>query len=156
TLAARCRPARQGRARPRPARRGRHRPDLERLEARAVPASFPTPLLPVAPSGGLIDQGSVGGTLASPAGPDTYTLTLDGAQPVALVAPPSAPGLRPTLTLWGPDHTVLATATAVAPGADAVLQPFPIHNAGTYTFSVSGASSSAGAYTLQAILNAAV
>src|SRR5215831_13812727 len=151
TLAGRGRSARQGRARPRPARRRRQRPGLERLEARAVPASFPTPLLPVAPSGGLIDQGSLDGAIAAPAETDTYTLTLDGDQTVALVAHPSAPGLRPTVTLSGPDHTVLATATAVALGADAVLQALPIHQPGTYTFSVSGESSSTGAYTLEVI-----
>src|SRR5262249_24240027 len=39
---------------------------------------------------------------------------------------------------------------------DAVLQAFPIPQAGTYTFSVNGKSSSTGAYTLQAILNAGV
>jgi hypothetical protein len=32
----------------------------------------------VAPSGGLIDQGSVDGSITTPAETDTYTLTLDG------------------------------------------------------------------------------
>jgi sugar lactone lactonase YvrE len=108
----------------------------------------------VAPSGGLIYDGSADGTIVVPAATDTYTLTLDGDQSVALVAHPSAPSLQPTVTLSGPDDTVLAAVTAPAPGADAVLQSFPIHNAGTYTFSVSGDASSTGAYTLQAILNA--
>jgi sugar lactone lactonase YvrE len=121
-----------------------------------VPSSFPTPLLPVAPSGGLIYQGSVDGAIAAPAETDTYTLTLDGDQSVALVAHPAAAGLRPTVTLSGPGNTALAAATAPTPGADAVLQAFLIQQAGTYTFSVSGASSSTGAYTLQATLNADV
>ena len=121
-----------------------------------MPSSFPTPLLPVVPSGGLIYQGSVDDAIAAAAETDTYTLTLDGDQSIALVAHPSAPGLQPTITLSGPDDTVLAAVTAPAPGADAVLQAFPIQQAGTYTFSVSGESSSTGAYTLQAILNAGV
>src|SRR5215813_1556981 len=87
-LAGQVRPPRRGRARPRPARRPRHRPGLERLEDRAVPASFPTPLLPVAPSGGLIDQGSFFVNDAAPAETDTYTLDLDGDRTVALVAHP--------------------------------------------------------------------
>src|SRR5262249_15544529 len=59
-------------------------------------------------------------------------------------------------TLSGPRHTILAAVTAPAPGADAVLQAFPIQQAGTYTFSVSGKPPSTGAYTLRAILNAGV
>src|SRR5262245_36571867 len=110
TLAGRRRHARQGRACPRSARRRHHRPTLACLEARAVPASFPTPLLPVAPSGGLIDRGSVDGTIAAPAETDSYTLTLDGDQTIGLLAHPSA-DLTPTVTLLGPDLTILATAT---------------------------------------------
>jgi hypothetical protein len=112
--------------------------------------------LPLAPSGGLIYNGSVDGAIAAPAETDSYTQTLDGDQTIALVAHPSAPDLQPTITLSGPDDTVLAAVTAPAPGADAVLQAFPIQQAGTYTFSVTGESSSTGAYTLQAILNAGV
>jgi streptogramin lyase len=126
------------------------------LEDRTVLASFPTPLLPVAPSGGLIYQGSADGVIAAPAEADTYTLTLEDDQSVALVAHPTAAGLQPAVTLSGPDGTDLSAVTAPAPGADAVLQAFPIQQAGTYTFAVSGASSSTGAYTLHAILSAGV
>jgi sugar lactone lactonase YvrE len=119
-----------------------------------VLSTFPAPLLPVGPSGGLIYQGSVDDAIEAPGETDTYTLTLDGDQSVALVVHPAAPSLLPTVTLSGPDGTGLATAPAL--GADAVLQAFPIQQAGTYTFSVSGESSGTGAYTLEAILNAGV
>src|SRR5205807_704929 len=108
-----------------------------------VLSSFPTPLLPVAPSGGLMYDGSVDGGIAAPSATDTYTLNLDSDQTVALVAHPRTPGLRPTVTLSA-NHRLLAAATAPAPGADAVLQAFPVDKAGTYTFSVSGASSTTG------------
>jgi hypothetical protein len=121
-----------------------------------VLASFPTPLQPVAPAGGLIYDGSVNGSLTAPAKTDTYTLQLDPNQTLTLVAHPSAPGLRPTVTLTAPNNKVLGVVTAPAAGADAVLQAFPIVKAGSYTFSVSGAASTQGPYTLQAILNAGV
>src|SRR6266850_3219663 len=94
----------------RPTKPRRYRPCLEVLEDRTVPSSFPTPLLPVQPSGGLIYDGSVDGGIAAPSATDTYTLNLDSDQTVALVAHPRAPGLRPTVTLSA-NHRLLAAAT---------------------------------------------
>src|SRR5262245_18325791 len=95
TLAGQRRLPGRCRARLWPAKRSRHRPGLELLESRTVPANFPTPLLPVAPSGGLIYQGSVDDAIAAPAETDTYTVELDSNQTIALVAQPSVPGLWP-------------------------------------------------------------
>jgi hypothetical protein len=110
----------------------------------------------VAPTGGLIYDGPVAGTIAAPAATDTYTLSLDGDQTVALVVHPLAQGLRPGVALVGPDGTVLAAATAPGAGADAAVPAFQIRAAGTYTFAVSGTSATTGAFTSQAVLNVGV
>jgi hypothetical protein len=102
--------------------RPRFVPRLQRLEDRTDPSSFATPLLPEGASGGLIYDGSVDGSIVVPDETDTYTLSLDGGQTVALVAHPAAAGLQLTVRLSGPGHTVLAAATAAAQGADAVVQ----------------------------------
>src|SRR5262249_23463408 len=139
----------------RPRRAGkRAQLSLEPLEQRALLSTLS--LLPVAPAGSLIYDCFVDGAIAVPAKADSYDLRLDANQTVALVAHPSAPGLRPTVSLFGINHKILASATAPSPGTDAVLQAVPIAKAGTYTLTVSGASSSTGAHTLQAILNGGV
>jgi hypothetical protein len=122
-------------------------PRLQRLEDRTDPSSFATPLLPEEASGGLIYDCTVDGSVVVPAETDTYTLSLDGGQTVALVAHPAAAGLQLTVRLSGPGDTVLAAATAAAQGADAVVQAVPVHDAVTYTFTVSGASATTGGNT---------
>ncbi|HEV2969166.1 MAG TPA: Ig-like domain-containing protein [Pirellulales bacterium] len=120
------------------------------LSRGAIP--FPTPLAVVAPAGSLIYQNSVSGSIAI-GGVDTFTLTLAARQTLTLLATPAG-SLQAQLSLTGPG--VSSSASSSSAGAPALLQTVAINTAGTYSFTVSGANGSAGSYTLQAELNAAI
>jgi sugar lactone lactonase YvrE len=140
----------------RPKRR-RFRNDLlvEPLEGKILLSAFPTPLQPQAPIGSLIYEGSVVGTIGTPTATNTYTLSVDAGQTISLVAHPSNPYFKPTVSLIS-QNNVLASGTAKASGDDAVIQPVTVSTLTKYTFSVGGKSGTIGEYTLTAILNSAV
>jgi subtilisin family serine protease len=114
---------------------------------------FPTPLAPLAPLGSLIYDPVFSGILTS-GDTDSFTINVDAGQTITVLVTPSA-GLRPAITLSGP---LGGSATANAAGEDAVLQTVgsPTFPGGTYTVAVSGVGGTAGTYTVEIFLNAAL
>lgn len=64
--------------------------------------------------------------------------------------------LRPSLRLYDPNNTLIASGDAATVGGRVVLQSIPIVTAGKYTIRVSGANGTTGRYQMQALLNAAL
>jgi len=116
-----------------------------------APVAFPTPLEAKAPLGSLIYDPSVTAWIFDLGDTDSFTLDIDPGQTVTVVVDPDA-SLLPSVTMTG---SAAGSASATDPGKDAVIQTAPT-TGGTCTINVSGDSVSAGAYTLQVILNAAV
>jgi uncharacterized repeat protein (TIGR01451 family) len=121
---------------------------------RATTSAYPTPLAGELPSGSLIYDPSVSGTISGGNPSDSYTLALDSGQTLTVLVTPAA-GLQPSVAVYDPANSLLGTATAGAAGSAALLQCVPVASAGTYTFVVSGASGT-GSYTARATLNAAL
>jgi len=124
------------------------------FEADVDVAPYPVPLEPKDPLGSLIYDPPVIGAIGTPGDTDSYTVTLDAGQAVTVVVDPDA-SLRPTVELVGPGGT-LGTATAGAPGEDAVLQTVEAATAGVYTITLGGDGVTTGAYEARLVLNAAV
>ncbi len=114
--------------------------------------AFPSSLTGVVPAGSLVYRSSYQGTIFDLIDTDSFTLTLDPGQTLAVTVEPSAT-LQPRIDVSGPG--VSTSASALAAGSAAVLQPVPVPG-GTYTITVSGLSSTMGSYTLRPLLNAAV
>ena len=119
-----------------------------------VSEPYPVPLAGQPPAGSLIYDPTVTGTVGFVGDTDTYTLALTAGQQLSL-ALSTGSGLIGTVTLLGPGGTTIGSATGSGPGATVVLQSAPINSTGTYSLIVGGSSGTTGAYTLQAILNAA-
>ena len=119
-----------------------------------VSEPYPTPLQAQPPVGSLIYDPSVTGTVGFVGDTDTYTLGLAAGQTLSLALTVDA-GLIGTVTLKGPGGTTIGIATGSGPGATVVLESAPIATTGTYSLIVGGSGGTTGAYTLQAILNAA-
>ena len=119
-----------------------------------VSEPYPTPLQAQLPLGSLIYDPSVTGSIGFVGDTDTYTLGLAAGQTLSLALTVDA-GLIGTVTLEGPGGTTIGSATGSGPGATVVLESAPIATAGTYSLIVGGSGGTTGAYTLQAILNAA-
>ena len=118
---------------------------------------LPVPLTAIEPLGSLIYQTpyASSGVIAPGSDTDDFTIELDANQTVTLLVGASA-GLQPTVSLFDPsDNQVGSTATAPAPGSEAVFQATLIPGAGTYRISV-GSASGQGLYSVQLIVNAAV
>jgi len=111
---------------------------------------FPTPLQSRIPSGSLIYDGNFSASVGFVGDVDNFTLSLDANQTLNVIVTPVS-SLRPSITVTGPGTNISNTA-AVA-GDLAQVQLIPISTAGTYTFAVSGASSTTGGFTIQAVLN---
>jgi extracellular elastinolytic metalloproteinase len=121
-------------------------------------AAYPTPLVSLAPPGSLIYDPPVSGSIGFAGDTDSYTFFgLDAPQTVTVVVTPTSAGLTPTVSLTGPNNTVLGSAVAAGPGQKAVLQTVPINVAlaGLYTITLGGLGNTTGGYTAQLILNAA-
>lgn len=115
-------------------------------------SAFPTPLTLRSLPGSLAYDGTVSALIGLVGDSDSFTIALDAGQTLdAIVTPNSA--LRPVITVTGPGTNLTAAATAT--GAIAQLSMIPIITAGTYTLTVSGTASTAGNYSLQAVLNQA-
>ena len=87
---------------------------------------------------------------------DAFTIAVDAGQTISVLVTPSGAGLQPTVQLRDPSNAIIATATAVQPGKRHCFRPHLPLAAGTYTIVVGGAASTAGGYTVQVILNAAL
>jgi hypothetical protein len=116
-------------------------------------AAFPTPMAARAPLGSLV-YSSQATNVIGPSDSDTFTLNLDAGQKLTLIARPGTT-LRPTLQLRGPSDNVIASETASAAGANAIVQSAVIAVGGAYTITLSGADGTTGSITTQAIVNAA-
>ncbi|MHC4179946.1 MAG: S8 family serine peptidase, partial [Planctomycetota bacterium] len=134
----------------------RRRLKIELLEDRRLLAvnPLPLPLQAEPPLGGLIYDSPVSADIGASGETDDFTIDLDDGQTVTVVVDPDTT-LQPTIQLSDPGSTVIGTATAAAAGQQVVLQTIATTGAGTYTVTVGGAGT-AGAYTTQVILNAAV
>jgi len=109
------------------------------------------------PAGSLIYDTSTSGLLHAAGDVDSFTIDLDPGQLLTVyVDPTGSVQLQSVLTIVAPDATVLATATAVAAGNEAVLQNLPLGQAGTYTVLIAASGATSGPYTVHAQLNAAV
>ncbi len=117
--------------------------------------AFPRPLDPVSPDGSLIHTGSARSLVNQPGDTDGFTLPLDPGQAISLAVDPTTPGLQPTLAVYGPDGSLLASNAAPAPGLGALLQAIALPAGGTITIVVGGAGGTTGGYAVQALLNAA-
>lgn len=113
---------------------------------------FPSPLNPSAPSGSLVYDGAISGTV-SREDTDRFTLSVDPGQTLTVVLTPDE-ALCPVLGLSGgpADKTMQAGSS----GQTVVLQLEPAANAvTTYTLAVGGLDTT-GDYTLEVLLNSAV
>jgi hypothetical protein len=116
-------------------------------------AQLPVAFTPSAPLGALAYSAATTGAMNAAGDSDAFTVVLDAGQTLAALVIPGT-SLRPTVTVTGPGG-VNATADASAAGSTALLSPVSVATAGTYTVTVSGLSSTSGAYTLQLMLNTA-
>ena len=119
-------------------------------------AAFPTPFKSIPPLGDLIYTGSDTHVLVTPTDVDNLTVNLDPGQTLTVIGTPSTPGLQLVITVLDPGGNVVGTATAPAPGQDAVLETVPVATGGVYTIQVSDAGGNLGLYSVQAYLNSYV
>jgi hypothetical protein len=118
--------------------------------------AYPTPLTAKAPAGSLIYDPSISGIVNGAGDTDNFTLNVDPGQVISVLITPSSPGLQPTVQLRDPANVLLASATATSAGKPALLQTVPTSAGGVYTITVGGAANTAGGYTVQVTLNAAL
>jgi extracellular elastinolytic metalloproteinase len=117
---------------------------------------YPTPLVGLNPTGSLIYDPSVTGSVGVPGDTDGYTVVLDPQQTATVVVTPTAPGtLVPTVQLSVVGGPVLGSAVGATAGQKVVLQTVPVPANAQYLITVGGVGASTGGYTLQLILNAA-
>src|SRR5262249_32964614 len=122
-------------------------------------AAYPTPLAPVAPLGGLIYQGTpIFSTIVAASDTDQFTLPVNAGQTLTVLVHPLSAGFQPAVAVsTGPGHSADFSATAAAAaGVDAVVQPAPIAQGGTYPITIAGANGTTGDYTVQVFLNTAL
>ncbi|HEY5315136.1 MAG TPA: ELWxxDGT repeat protein, partial [Pirellulales bacterium] len=114
--------------------------------------AFP-PLLPAGPPGSQVSHGTLTGAVNFVGDTDSYTLSLAAGQTLSIALLPSAGLLLGQISLRGPGVSDLA----LSPGAGiaALLESVAIGSSGTYTITVTGLAADTGAYTLEAVLNAA-
>ena len=125
-------------------------------------AAYPVPLTSTAPLGSWIYDPVQLGLIAPAGDTDSFTISVDPGQTITVLAQADAT-LRPTIQL-SVSGSVVATATAPAPGVDAVIQTYKVPGQiaangpapKTYTVTVGGAAGTTGSYTLKIILNAAL
>ena len=116
---------------------------------------YPVPLAAENPLGSLIYDPTISGTVNFAGDADGFTLTLDPGQTLSVLVRPNGAGLRPTVEIRDSLNNLIASHTAAAAGQNALIQTVAV-SGGTYTITVLGADSTTGAYTVQAVLNAAL
>jgi protocatechuate 3,4-dioxygenase beta subunit/methionine-rich copper-binding protein CopC len=110
-------------------------------------------LQPVQPLGSLVYQGSVDNVLVDANDVDTYTLSIDPGQTLAVVVRPVTKSMTATVQLYAPTGNLIGTAVSPSAGAPAVLSGVQSSKGGTYQIKVSGGP---GEYAVEAVLNAFV
>ena len=81
---------------------------------------------PVEPLGSLVYQSSLDSRIPAPGHTETYSLLLDPGQTLTVRVDPATLFLRPTIQVYGPDGTLVASTTASTPGANRP-RPDPAH-----------------------------
>jgi methionine-rich copper-binding protein CopC len=119
-------------------------------------APFALPLSPVKPLGDLIYTGTDDPVLVTPTDVDNLTLPLNAGETLTVVATPTTSTLQLVVSVLDPSSTVIATATASAPGQNTVIETAPASTGGTYTIQISDANGNIGLYSVQAYLNSYV
>jgi methionine-rich copper-binding protein CopC len=109
-------------------------------------------LQPVQPLGSLVYNTSLDNVLVSSSDVDTYQLSIDPRQTLAVLVTPVTSSMTATITITAPDNTV-TTVTSPSPGAPALIPAIQSLNGGTYVIQVSGGP---GEYTIVPTLNALV
>jgi hypothetical protein len=119
-------------------------------------AAMPTPLVAQAPLGSTIYETSATGYIGSKTDSDTFTLSVNPDQTIAVVVTPSDGIFQPSVRLIDPTSQILDIETAISGGFAAVVEATPTDNvaAGTYSIRISGAAGTTGFYSVQVILNA--
>ena len=120
-----------------------------------VPISaFPT-LTQLGGAGTLTYSGSTNGSIQFAGDTVSYTLPLDAGQNLSVLVIPSGT-LQPTINVYDPWGNHLASGTATAVGANALVSQVSILTSGTYTITIGGQNGTTGIITTQAYLNAAL
>jgi Legume lectin domain/SdrD B-like domain/Bacterial pre-peptidase C-terminal domain/Bacterial Ig-like domain len=108
-------------------------------------------LQPVLPLGSLVYEGTVDSLLLSSDDVDTFDLSIDPHQTLAVTVTPVTKTMTATVTLLSPTGNVIGVATSPSPGAPAVLFGVQSSKGGTYRIVVTGGP---GEYKVQPVLNA--
>ncbi len=108
---------------------------------------------PVQPLGSLVYQTTIDNLLLSSSDVDTYDLSINPGQTLAVVATPTSSTMSLTVTLISPTGMVLGSATSSSPGAPVIFPGLESSKGGTYQIEVSGGP---GEYTITPTLNALI
>ena len=119
-------------------------------------AAFTTPFTPVKPLGDLIYTSTDDPILVTPTDVDYLTLSLNAGETLTLIGTPTSSDLQLAMTVLDPSNNVVASVTASAAGANAVIETAAIATTGTYTIVISDANGNVGQYSVQAYLNSYV
>ncbi|HEY2415839.1 MAG TPA: S8 family serine peptidase, partial [Pirellulaceae bacterium] len=112
------------------------------------------------PFGSLIYTASVSAAIGHSGDTDSFMVSLDAGQTITIQL--SALGnldsnaVQGSIELRDPNNVLLGSTSTATAGATILLQTIPVVTAGTYTINVSSANGSRGAYTVFAVLNAAL
>ncbi len=128
---------------------------VQQLEPRMLLAAeaFATPLRPAAPIGSMIYAGSQDGAFVIDDQTNSFSITLDPAQHISVVATPIDPALQSRLTLLGPDGNVLSTSDASTVGSAVRVAIPTVTTGGQYQIDVSNLAGT-GDYRIDLLLNA--
>jgi len=107
----------------------------------------------IEPKGSLVYGQLIPGLITDPTVPAVLEMQLDAGQTITIVVHPFD-GLKPTVELYGPDGSVLASATSTQAGKAVIIQTVPVSTAGQYTVSVASAGG-AGEFETEILFNAA-
>ncbi len=112
-----------------------------------------TNMQPVLPLGSLVYQTTIDNLLLSSSDVDTYDLSIDPHQTLAVMVTPVTSTMTVTVTLISPKGNVLGSATSSSPGAPVILPAVQSSQGGTYQIEVSGGP---GEYKVTPTLNALI
>ncbi len=94
--------------------------------------------------------------LVTPTDVDYVTVALNAGETLTLIGTPTTPSLQLAIKVLDPSDNVIASASAPAQGADAVIETAPAATTGTYTIAISDLNGNVGQYSIEATLNAFV
>lgn len=123
------------------------------FQTEAGPTPFTAPLAPVAPLGSLTHRGQVSSSVVNATDVDRFTLPIDPNQTFTAIVRPSAT-LAARLEVSFAGNPLTASAVSSGPGGIVLLRNLPTLGGGELRLDVSSADGSAGAYTLELLLNA--